>query len=182
MRMIHSIFLVVLIISSVTYAQEFEDSVSVYSKNKIYLYGSDENVIVVGKVTELAVVDIQLMNFNDDRFITFKPELDNLFFSRFDKDIWVVKFDFDYLSHEIYPGKQMYLHFYLPSKKEITKNEFYYLTYNGTSDTLTLAPTLDNELVMYVRRFEKNEEKNWYKKMGQFAAFVVAAILGYKLL
>ncbi len=173
------IFLSVLILSSGSFAQEIEDST--YSKKKVYLYGSNDDVIAVGKVVELSIIDIQLMNFNDDRFIKFDPDLDNLFIVRYDADIKTTKFDYDYINNEIYPGQQMYLHFYLPDKKAITVNEFYFMTYNGTSDTLTLAPTLDREVAFYVRRFEKREEKKWYKKLGQFTLFVIAAVVGFRL-
>ena len=179
MRILLPIILCVLIISSGSSAQEIEDST--YSDNKVYLYGADKGVIAVGKVVELSVLNLQLMNFNDDRFITFDPNTDNLFIVRYDSDIRIAKFDYDYIENEIYPNHQMILHFYLPDKKEITIKEFYYLTYNSALDTLTLAPTLDKDIEYYVRRFEKREEKKWYKKLGQFTLFLIASVVGFRL-
>lgn len=179
MRILLPIILSVLVISTLSSAQEIDDST--YSMNKVYLYGSNDKVIVVGKVVELSILDLQLMNFSDDRFITFDPNSDNLFIVRYDVDIKVAKFDYGYIENEIYPNKQMILHFYLPDKKNITINEFYFLTYNSTLDTLTLAPTLDKDIEFYVKRFEKREEKKWYKKLGQFTLFVIAAVVGFRL-
>ena len=180
MRILLPIFLCLLIISSSLFAQAIEDSS--YSKNKVYLYGSKDDVIVVGKVVELSIVDLQLMNFNDDRFIRFDPKSDNLFIVRYESNIKAAKYDYDYIDNEIYPNQQMTLHFYLPDKKDITQNELYYFTYNGASDTLILAPTLDREIEFYVRRFEKREEREWYKKLAQFTLFVIASVVGLRLL
>ena len=179
MRIHLPIFLSVLIISSSLSAQAIEDSS--HSKNKVYLYGSKNKVIVVGKVVDLSIVDLQLMNFNDDRFIKFDPESDNLFIVRFDSNIKAAKYDYGYIDNEIYPFKQMTLHFYLPQKKDITPGELYYLTYNGALDTLILARTLDREIEFYVRRYEKREERNWDKKLLQFTLFASASIAGLRL-
>ena len=179
MRILFPIFLAVLIVSSSLSAQAIEDSS--FSKNKVYLYGSKDNVIVVGKVVELSILNLQLMNFHDDRFIIFDPESDNLFIVRFESNIKAAKYDYGYIDNEIYPNKQMALHFYLPDRKDITPNELYYLTYNGALDTLILSPTLDKEIESYVRRFEKREEKNWYKKLLQFTLFVIVSIAGLRL-
>jgi len=179
MRILLPIFLSVLIISSSLSAQAIEDSS--YSKNKVYLYGSKNKVIVVGKVVELSIVNLQLMNFHDDRFIRFDPESDNLFIVRFKSNIKAAKYDYAYIDNEIYPNRQMALHFYLPSNKDITPSELYYLTYNGASDTLILAPTLDREIEFYVQRYEKWEERKWYKKLLQFTLFVSASIAGLRL-
>ena len=178
MRTLFPTVLFVFIISSGLSAQVVEDSSR--SMKKVYLYGSNDNVVVVGKVIELAIINLQLMNFHDDRFIVFDPKSDNLFIVRYDADIRAAKYDYGYIDNEIYPNKQMILHFYLPDKKGITMNEFYYLTYNGTSDTLTLAPTMDRDIASYVRRFEKREEKKWFKKLGQFTLFVIAAVVGFR--
>jgi len=179
MRTLFPTVLFVFIISSGLSAQVVEDSSR--SMKKVYLYGSNDNVVVVGKVIELAIINLQLMNFHDDRFIRFDPNSDNLFIVRYDADIRAAKYDYGYIDNEIYPNKQMILHFYLPDKKDITMNEFYYLTYNGTSDTLTLAPTMDRDIVSYVRRFEKSEDRKWFKKLGQFTLFVIAAVAGFRL-
>ncbi|MCH7955009.1 MAG: hypothetical protein IIC40_04620 [Candidatus Marinimicrobia bacterium] len=180
MRLLLPIFLSVLIISSGLSAQKIEDST--FSKNKVYLYASKGNVIVVGKVIELSIVDLQLMNFNDDRFIRFDPKSDNLFIVRYESDIKAAKYDYDYIDNEIYPNKQMNLHFYLPEHKDITRNEIYYLTYNSASDTLVLAPTSDKEVELYVSRFEKREARKWFKKLAKFTLFVIASVAGLRLL
>ena len=138
-------------------------------------------MIVGGKVVGLSLLDLQLMNFNDDRFIRFDPKSDNLFIVRYEANIKAAKYDYDYIDNEIYPNKQMALHFYLPDHKDITQNELYYFTYNGASDTLILAPTLDREIEFYVRRFEEREDKKWYKKLMQFTLFVIASIVGLRL-
>ncbi len=135
----------------------------------------------MGKVTELSVIDLQLMNFRDDRFITFEPAADNLFIDRYGNSITAALFDYDYIVNEIYPGKQMVLHFYLPRYKSITPGEVYFLTYNSGADTLMLTPTMDEEIELYVKRFEKREDKKWYWKLGQATLFATAAVLGFRL-
>lgn len=179
MRILIPISLFIVVITSGLSAQEVEDST--YSKNKIYLYASKNNIVVIGKVVNFAILDIQLMNFTDDRYIKFDLELDNLFIVRFGSNIKAAKYDNDYIETKIYPNQQMYLHFYLPDKKNITKSELYYLTYNATMDTLILAPTLDSEIKLYVQRFEKQQDKKWYKKTAKFVLFVIASILALRL-
>jgi len=149
---------------------------------KVYLYTEKQDIYAVGKVIDLAVADIRLMNFRDDRFIVFDPKSDNLFIDRFGNRIKAALFDYEYLSNEIYPGHQMKLHFYLPQYKNITVDEIYYMTYNSTADTLRITPTSDERIALYVKEFEKKENRQWYLKLGQTVLFAVAAFFGVRAL
>ena len=179
MRVTLPIFICVLFFYNTSPAQEENDLTRIGTK--IYLYSTKENITVVGKITDLSVIDLQLMNFRDDRFITFEPSADNLFIDRFGNSITAALFDYEYLVNEIYPGKRMVLHFYLPQYKNITPSEVYFMTYNSGADTLMLAPTMDEEIKLFVKRFEKREEKKWYWKLGQATLFAIAAILWFRL-
>lgn len=149
---------------------------------KVYLYAEKQDIYVVGKVIDFAVADIQLMNFRDDRFIVFDPKSDNLFIDRFGNRIKAALFDYGYLKNEIYPGHQMKLHFYLPQFKDITVNEIYFMTYNSTADTMRITPTIDERIAVYVKKFEKQENRQWYRKLGQFVLFAAAAFFGVRAL
>ena len=180
MRLTLKIFALVLILTKISSAQQIvADTTDVGLK--IYLYASEEDVIVVGKVIDLAVIELQLMNFNPNRILTFDPEKDHLYIQRFDANIKAALYDYAYLDNKIYPGHQMALNFYLPRYKDITANEFYFITYNGTLDTLTIAPTIDDNIALYVRKYDKAEERRWYWKLGQTVVFGTAAILAYRL-
>ena len=179
MRVTLPIFIYVLLFYNTSLAQDFDDSTRF--DNRIYLYSTKDNITVVGKITDLSVIDLQLMNFRDDRFITFEPSIDKLFIDRYGNSISAALFDWEYLVNEIYPGKRMLLHFYLPKYKNITRSEVYFMTYNSGADTLMLMPTMDEEIELFVKRFEKREEKQWYWKLGQATLFAIAAVLGFRL-
>lgn len=76
----------------------------------------------------------------------------------------------------------MKLHFYLPQFKDITVNEIYFMTYNSTADTLRITPTIDERIAVYVKKFEKIENRQWYSKLGQFVLFATAAFFGVRAL
>ena len=149
---------------------------------KVYLYAEKQDIYAVGKVIDLRVADIQLMNFRDDRFIVFDPKSDNLFIDRHGNLIKAALFDYEYLENEIYPGHQMKLHFYLPQFKDITVREVYFITYNSTKDTLRIMPTSDERIAVYVKKFEKKENRQWLFKLAQALLFATAAFFGVRAL
>lgn len=180
MRIIFKIYLFTLFTFNIANAQGIVDTTDYGFK--VYLYAEKQDIYAVGKVIDLRVADIQLMNFRDDRFIVFDPKSDNLFIDRYGNRIKAALFDYEYLQNEIYPGHQMKLHFYLPQYKGITVNEIYFITYNSTADTLRITPTTDERIAVYVKKFEKKENRQWYFKLGQFVLFAAAAFFGVRAL